>query len=663
MAIIDILIVVGFVVYSIGSGFRNKKSASKDLNEYFLAGQTLKGWRAGFSMAATQYAADTPLLVTGLIATSGIFALWRLWIYALAFLMMGFLLSAQWRRAKVLTDAELTERRYSGRGVLAVRSIKAFYYGTLINCTVLAMVLVAAIRIAEIFCLWHQWLPGWLYMPIHDMIIAAGIDLSAPNGALEASIATTNNVITIILIAAFTTTYSATGGLRAVVATDVVQFSLAMISTLVFAVLAVHAVGGFGAIVDRLVEIYGHAKTARFLSFTPKLSGDAVLPFLVIMSLQWFYQMNSDGTGYLAQRSMGCKTDRGARIAALTFTFAQILVRSLFWLPICIAILVLYPIVPGAEGADGFIAGRELLFAQGAKDILPMGILGLMLTGLFAALASTLDTHMNWGGSYWSNDLYKELLCRHILKRDPSSRELVWIARFSNVSILVIAFLIMTQLGSIQEAWHLSLLFGAGMGAVLVLRWIWERINLYSEMAAMISSIIVAPALLFTVDAEWMRLGLMAVISTVTVVMVTLATPPVEESKLIAFYKLVRPAGFWKKTALGAGMDSTVPTKKFYYAIWNILFCALVIFSGLVAFGKMMFPIPGESPLWIVLAFLVMLASGALWWLILKREKVILVAEHIEDDEEEEKNGCGSGPRLIVENVSLKYLMNSNILD
>ena len=81
---IDLLIVAAFVAYSVTSGFRAKKLASKNLDEYFLAGRTLTGWRAGLSMAATQFAADTPLLVTGLIATGGIFLVWRLWIYGIA---------------------------------------------------------------------------------------------------------------------------------------------------------------------------------------------------------------------------------------------------------------------------------------------------------------------------------------------------------------------------------------------------------------------------------------------------------------------------------------------------------------------------------------------------------------------------------------------------
>ena len=109
--VLDLLIVLAFVVYAIASGLRARGVAGQNLKEYFLAGKTIPGWKSGMSMAATQFAADTPLLVTGLVATAGVFALWRLWVYALAFLLMAFVFSSSWRRGGVLTDAELTETR------------------------------------------------------------------------------------------------------------------------------------------------------------------------------------------------------------------------------------------------------------------------------------------------------------------------------------------------------------------------------------------------------------------------------------------------------------------------------------------------------------------------------------------------------------------------
>ena len=610
---IDLVIVLAFIVYSISAGFRAKAKASENLEEYFLAGRTIPGWKAGFSMAATQYGADTPLLVTGLIATGGIFMLWRLWIYGLAFLMMGFILGKAWRRSMVLTDAELTEIRYSGKGVLALRSLKAIYYGTVINCTVMAMVLVAATRIAETFLFWNEWLPDGIYNGILTWVQALGIDLSSGVSGLSPLVATTNNIISIVAIVAFTALYSTTGGLRGVIATDIVQYSIVMIATLIYAVIAVTHAGGLDAMIDKMVYLYGEVRTSEILSFSPS-GQDVLLPFLVLIGLQWFFQMNSDGTGYLAQRTMACRTDRDARFGGFVFTVAQVLVRSLFWLPIGVALLVIYPYDPATASGETFVASREILFATGIKDLLPVGIRGLMLTGLLAALASTIDTHLTWGASYWSNDIYLRLINKTWLKRKPSSRELVIIARLSNIFILAIALIIMANLGSIQTAWYISLLFGAGTGSVLVLRWFWERINHYSEFAAMASSLIIAPIILLTVEAEWLRLLLMSTSSTLIVLLVTWLTPETDDEVLNNFYQRVNPPGLWRKTAGRLGLDVQRPGRVFREGVYLVLSTATTIFLLLIGIGKFLLPSPGSSA-WVSWLYILLgLASITIWW-------------------------------------------------
>jgi len=615
---IDLLIVLAFVAYAIGSGLRARGKASRNLQEYFLAGKTIPGWKSGFSMAATQFAADTPLLVTGLVATAGVFALWRLWVYALAFLLMAFVFSVGWRRGGVLTDAELTEVRYSGRGVLPLRVLKAIYYGTVINCVVMAMVLVAAIRIAEVFLPWHDWLPAGLYGPILSISGALGLELGGVTG-LEPAVATANNLLSIVLILVFTAAYSTTGGLRAVINTDVVQFFLAIVGTAVYAWIVVREVGGFGAMSARIVELYGAEQASRMLSFgPPDTAGEVLMPFLVIIGLQWFFQMNSDGTGYLAQRSMACRSDRDARVAGVVFTWAQIFFRSLFWLAIAVGLLALYPFSAAETGTEAFTASREILFVIGIDDLLPPGIRGLMLVGLLAALASTIDTHLNWGASYWSNDVYDRLVSQHWLKREPSGRELVIVARLSNLLILAIAMVIMANLGSIQTAWFISLLFGAGMGAVLVLRWVWERINLWSELAAMAMSLITAPLLLVYMgtdaETEWIRLGIMALTTTVAAVAITWVTPRTDEQVLLGFYERVRPFGWWANTARLAGDRPGAPLASLGARAWAVALTAASLFLLLTGVGRLMISPPGASALWTWIFVVVGLALIPLWW-------------------------------------------------
>jgi Na+/proline symporter len=611
--------VLAFVAYSVTNGFINRSKASRNLEEYFLAGRTVKGWRAGFSLAATQFAADTPLLVVGLIATGGIFMLWRLWIYGFGFLIIGFLIGHAWRRSGVITDAELTEIRYSGRGVVALRGLKAIYYGTIMNCTIMAMVLIAACRISEVFLLWHQWLPAGLYDIAYRMVTTVGVSIASGATGLEPWVATTNNMISIVIILAFTGLYSLTGGLRAVIATDTAQFMIATVGTLVYAIIVVVESGGFGNLSARLVELYGAVEAGKMLSFSPT-SGEALLPLLVIISLQWLFERNSDGTGYFAQRMMACRSDRDARTAAVVFTWLQIFFRSVIWLVIGVGLLVIYPYTTGEATSDQFVAGRELLFATGIKDLLPPVVKGFVLTGMLAALASTIDTHLSWGSGYWTNDLYVRIINRAWLKREPRKRELVVVARLSNVLLLLIALTIMANLGSIQTAWYISLLFGAGTGGVLLLRWMWERTNLYSEVTAIVVSLVLAPIILFTTDAEWLRLLLMSMISTVIVVIVTLATRPTDSSLLAEFYRKTRPPGFWKKSAARLGVERTVPVSALKRGLFMAVTTSLSVYLLLYGCSRLLVPLPGQSWVYAAIAMVLGLAIVPVWWRRMSRE-------------------------------------------
>jgi SSS family solute:Na+ symporter len=585
--LIDIAIVAAFIVYGVAVGFVARRRASRSMEEYFLAGRKVRGWRAGASMAATQFAADTPLLVTGLIAAGGVFALWRLWVYAVAFLLMGFLLGPAWRHARVLTDAELTQIRYSARGALTLRALKAVYYGTVINCVVLAFVLVAATRLFELFLPWHEWLPAGVYDPLLAAVEWSGLQITAGVLGPSTAVPTVNNLISIVLMLAFVGLYSTTGGLRAVIATDVMQLALMLVGTAVYAGYAVTAAGGLSALPARLESIYGAERAGELLSFAP-VGADSLLPFFVIIGLQWFYQVNADGTGYLAQRTMACADDRQARIAAVVFTLLQIGLRSLLWLLIAVALLVLYPFDPALPATDGFVAGRELTFATGIDRLLPAGARGLMLTAMLAALASTIDTHLNWGASYWSNDLYKAVWIEGIRRRQAAPHQLVRVARWSNVALLAIALSIMVNLGSIQQAWRVSLLFGAGVGAVLVLRWLWERINLYSEVAAIVVSLVLAPVLLLTVEGDWLRLLIMAGVSTVAVLASALWLPGTDPVQLMRFYDRVRPPGFWGQTARGIELDSRAAPRLLGRGLTATLACATSVFAWLIGSGQLL---------------------------------------------------------------------------
>ena len=627
MSTIDALIVVAFIAYAVSAGFRNRRQASKSLEEYFLAGRTLPGWKAGLSMAATQFAADTPLLVTGILATAGVFGLWQLWIFAPTFLLMGFVLGGAWRRAGVLTDAELTEVRYGGTPAAVLRGVKAIYLGTIINCTVLAWVLFAAAKIAEPFLLWNEWLPAGLLPPVVSLVEWVGMPLTI--GGIddpEVWVKTANNFISLVAILAVAALYSATGGLRSVVATDIVQIVVMFLGTLAFTMIVVGEVGGLGAMTDRVYEAFadggpGGILPDEILAFTPGRGKDVTLTVFSLLGLLWLINSTSDGSGYLAQRIMACRTDRDAKTAAVVFTFTQVLVRSLLWLPLGVGLLVLFPPDPGLA-SDLMQADREATYVRGMVELLPPGVMGLMLTGMLAALASTVDTHLNWGSSYWTNDIYKRFICQAWLKREPSGRALVWVARAANLLILVIALAIMTQLTSINQAWQTTLLFGAGLGVVLVLRWIWWRMNAWAEIAAMLVSFVMAPLLMIYLsdDQQALRLLLAATVSTVAALAAIWIKGPEDQAQLTAFYQRVRPVGFWAPVARVAGAaGDDAGARQLWRALGAMGTCSLSVFCLLVGLGTWLVGSPppvwlSSSPVWVGSLLLVGLLLCPVWY-------------------------------------------------
>ena len=604
MSTVDALIVAAFIAYAVSAGFRNRRQASKNLEEYFLAGRTLPGWKAGLSMAATQFAADTPLLVTGIVATAGIFGLWQLWIFAATFLLMGFVLAGAWRRVGVVTDAEFSEVRYGGTPAAVLRGVKAVYLGTIINCVALAWVLFAAAKIAEPFLLWNEWLPAGLLRPVVSLVESVGMPLTI--GGLddpEVWVKTANNLVSLVAILAVTALYSATGGLRSVVATDIVQIAIMFLGTLAFTTFVVREAGGLGAMTDRVYEIYagggpGGILPDQILAFTPGRGKDVTLTVLSLLALLWLINSVSDGTGYLAQRAMACRSDRDAKTAAVVFTFTQVLVRSLLWLPLGIGLLVLFPPAPGLA-PDLMQGDREATYVRGMAELLPPGVMGLMLTGMLAALASTVDTHLNWGASYWTNDIYKRFICQAWLKTEPSGRALVWVARLANLLILVIALAIMTQLTSINQAWQISLLFGAGLGVVQVLRWVWWRMNAWAEIAAMLVSSVVAPFLILYLDDDQqaLRLLLVATVATTVALAAVWIKGPEDQARLTAFYQRVRPVGFWGPVARAAGAGEDAGARRLWRLLGAMATCSLSVFCLLVGIGTWLVGSP--PPVWL----------------------------------------------------------------
>ena len=619
LAPLDLLFIALFIGWSTWMGLRARRAARANLEQFFLAGRSLSGWQAGASMAATQFAADTPLVVTGLVATGGVFALWRLWIYAIAFLVMALVLGAAWRRAGVLTDAELTELRY-GRTRLAatLRAVKAIYFGVVFNGAVLAMVMLGAARLTEPFLTWHAWLPAALYDPLVAALPTTGLRLALPGAPPEAA---ADNLLSIVALLAVTAAYSATGGLRAVVRTDVLQLAVMLLATAAYAWVVLDAAGGRAGLARGLDALFpadgrgpGGLTRHGLTAFTPDAAGGASLGLIAVVAIQWLAQSNADGSGYLAQRTMACRDEREAERAGVVFTVLQILVRSLCWLPIVVGLLVLLPPGPGPLDT-AYVAAREATYIRGMIELMPDGLRGLLVTAMLAAFASTIDTHLNWGASYLTHDLWARFAAPRLLSRPPSPRSLVWTARLGSLLLVVLALALAPAMESIQTAWQTTLLFGAGSGAVLLLRWLWWRMSAAGELAALAASLLAAPLLLAGIDDENGRLLAMAAIGTSAGLAGAWLGPAVPRADLEAFYRRVRPPGLWGPIA---GAEAGAARRRLRDRLIAAFGLAFSLFALLVGLGSWLVQSPPpawlpSAPVWVAANCLLGVATLPLW--------------------------------------------------
>jgi Na+/proline symporter len=576
LSAIDWCLILGYLALAFITGAALARQAGKGLVSYFAADRSLPWWWLGTSMVATTFAADTPLVVAGITAKNGVAGNWLWWSWALGYAAFAVFCAARWRRAEVLTDAELIELRYAGKPAAFLRAFKAGFLAVVLNCIILGWVFRAMSKIADPFIRWNEILGEGVYNGIVDAW-PSWLVFDNPN-----------NTITVLTIFSITVAYSSMGGIRGVILTDLVQFTMALVGSILFAVYAMGRVGGPSGLVAELSARYPDADA--ILGFTPSFDA-AWLPlqvFLVYIFVQWWAKHESDGTGYLSQRTMTARTPEDAAKGALWFTVANFAIRTWPWVIIGLVGLALFPkgqeTAVFAEGAQ-VAADREMAYPILMKLLLPPGVLGLLFASLLAAFMSTVDTHLNWGTSYLINDIYKRFF-----KPDASERDYVRASRIALVCLAVAAIFIASQIGSIEKAWKFFFALGAGMGMPMLLRWVWWRVNAWTEIVGMISAIVMTVILTFA--APEMKgdytLFWTALVSTICALAATFLTPPVDKGTLEAFYAKVSPVGWWGPVGNAA---ADIAGFKRSAAAWAV--ASTSVYLLLFGIGKLVLGAPG----------------------------------------------------------------------
>ena len=572
---IDWSIIISYILFSLGVGIYFSKRAASSTEEYFLSGRSLPWWIVGTSMVATTFAADTPLAITEFVRGPGIWQNWFWWNLLMGSLLSVFLFSRLWRRAEILTDNELLELRYSGKPAAFLRAFKAGYFAILYNFIVMGWVINAMASVVSVMLNMDKWTAVWL-------------------------------CVIIALV------YAILSGFWGVVVTDLVQFVIAMFGSIALAIIALNYVGGMEVLLSKLNELLGSdVLTDNTLKFIPPIPDTGVATqtfwespfskFLIFISVMWWSHHGTDGGGYIIQRMSSAKNERHALLATLWFNIAHYAFRVWPWIIVAVVSIVMFPIIPSEYSELGVKAGYPLVM----NTLLGPGLKGILIVSFLAAFMSTIDTHLNWGVSYLINDIYKRFF-----KPNESERHYVLVGKIMTVILMILAAFTALKMQSISKAWEFIFAMGAGIGLVLILRWFWWRVNAWSEITALATSIVItisfeiiayfqtinnnleyslfgsAPSIFGMSLQVHHKLMIIVPIAIIAWVTVTFFTEPEPMTKLESFYKRVQPGGWWGPVT--SSFDHTLqPVTKGIFILW--LAGVMMIYGFTFGIGNLIF--------------------------------------------------------------------------
>ena len=534
LTVTDFIVIALYFVLNLTIALWLRKKATKSVDDFFISGRNVTWWLAGTSMVATTFSADTPLVVTGLVAKNGIAGNWIWWSMVFSGILTVFFYAKLWRRAGVLTDVEFAEIRYSGKPAAFLRAFRAVYLGLPVNLIIMGWVNLAMVKI---------------------MMTVLGVSKVEALGL----------AILLMFVTAFISTIS---GLWGVLWTDLFQFVLMMGMVILLAIFAVNAAGGMDTLLGQLHEIdKSRSSSGSVLSLVPDVNSVwmPMITFFVFIAVNWWASWypgaEPGGGGYIAQRIFSAKNEKHSLLATLWFNIAHYALRPWPWIIVALVAVVRF------QNDPAFIKDPESGYIRVIVMDLPVYLRGIMLAAFAAAYMSTMATQLNWGASYLVNDVYKRFLVK-----DKLEKHYVIISQLVTMLLMIFSVIVTFYMDSIANAWKILMALGAGTGLVYILRWFWWRINAWSEISAMTAAFITSVILQFIFHydegnpLDFAYLLLITVgITTLIWLLITFLTKPEPREILYSFYRKVRPnPAMWGPVA--KEVTDIIPQKDGIYA-------------------------------------------------------------------------------------------------
>lgn len=516
MRSLDWAVVALYFLFMLVVGLYFMRRASRSVDDYFVSGRDLPWWVIALSAVATYTDAGLAPAVTMLTYQGGLLgnAVW--WIPYVVWMPLGAVLwSKYWRRLGTVTSAELLNIRYSGRFAHVYRGIYAVFMS--FGFIVVLM----------------GYVSGWL-------------------GAALGPILGWEPISLILFSAVVTAVYTVASGLSGVAYTDAYQFGIFLIGNIILVPIVLAGAGGMDQVYQTIetTRAAGGAETIfRVIPPAEGLGGLTVLAF-VVQGL-FFAASPTGGEGFTAQRFMAARNEFHAQVGQLFNALLTLIVRVVPFLILGLIAAALY--------APGSVAEPGEIWALMVRTYAPVGLLGLLVAGIFAAYMSTVSTLMNWGASYIVNDFYKPFV-----RQNESERHYVWVGRIGSIVIFSLSLFVAYYFVEGLRAWFLfinSVVF-AFILPLSWLRFFWWRLNIYGEAAALIIGLPLSYIVWFPlgfsneqVHPFWQGFLLLFGLGFVTIVLITYLTAPERIETLREFYRRCKPPGFWGPVVREFGVE------------------------------------------------------------------------------------------------------------
>ena len=605
---IDIAIIITYLLTMLFIGWFLRKKARQNKESYLLGGKKLPWYLLGLSDASDMFDISGTMWMVALCFVYGMKSIWIPWLWPVFNQVFNMMFLSKWlRRSNANTGAEWLATRFglSGRGVRGSHNIVVVF--ALIGCLgFLAYGFIGLGKFIEIFVPWN------LVQPYIPFTIAPQY-VSHFYG---------------IVFTLFAVFYSVLGGMHSIVLGDLIKYivmTVGCISIAVIAMMHLHSNGTALHIPEGwLNPFFGWHLNLNWASIVPaaneKIASDGFelfgIFFMMMLFKGVFAALAGPAPNYDMQKILSTRSPKDASKMTGFVSIILLPIRYSMIIGLTVLGLIYFNQLNLNNGTGG--TDFERVLPATINNFLPVGILGIVLTGLLGAFMGTFSGTLNAAQAYITNDIYLKYV-----NPTASNKKVMTVNYTSGIVVVTIGVLLgflAKDVNSILQ-WIVSGLYG-GYIAANMLKWYWWRFNANGFFWGMTAGIVPAIALAALKEQHIIQ-GLelywwpvIFILSIAGCIIGTYTAPPTDKEVLKKFYSTVRPWGFWKPVHKAVVVDnpSFVPNKRFRLDMFNVVLgvtaqCCLTILPMYVVLWL-------KLPLLLTVAILlvIILILKKTWW-------------------------------------------------